>query len=75
MHCSGRCFGQTATTVAEISRQTVAVRTLIAIYGGILRLARRGRRNTNAENGIWFSEKIVLKQRDERMIRPNLTKS
>jgi hypothetical protein len=29
----------------------------------------------NGENGNWFSEKIVLKQRDGRMIRQNLTKS
>jgi hypothetical protein len=68
MQGSGRCFGQTAIAAAEISQRVVASSALIAIYGGILRLARPGRRGSKGENGNWFSEKIVLKQRDECMI-------
>jgi hypothetical protein len=54
---------------------------LIAIYGGILRLARPGRDMKWARSAAlaqscnWFSEKIMLKQRDEIMIRFRLTKS
>jgi hypothetical protein len=45
---------------------------LIGIYGGFLRLARDA---PQTKNGNWFLEKIVLKQRDEIVIRFHLTRS
>jgi hypothetical protein len=64
-------------TTAGGDREAYPNLALIAIYGGILRLARcRGhdllhrRKSRN-----WISEKIVLKQRDEITTRSNLTSS
>jgi hypothetical protein len=81
MQCSGQCYGQTASRPPGFDRRARASSGLIGIYGGILRFARHevlqdsDNQSMIRKMATDFSQKIMFKQRDEMMIRFNLTGS
>jgi hypothetical protein len=66
-------MSQNQFAAAESDRRACSDLALICIYGGILRFSRAGRNPILVwKNAAVFSKKVMLEQRDEMMIRPEV---
>jgi hypothetical protein len=73
MQGSDQCYGQTQLAAAEDDQRGMFRRALIFIYGGILRFSRAGGNPILSwKSTAVFSKKVMLEQRDEMMIRPQV---